>query len=115
MEVSGAIESLLLPVLTQVPSPELYDLPSTALSSIPPPPPSPSTPAHHQLSARSRDVVKTLEYCSEQLPLPLSSPGEISEATRGLLMGKTRLCSQMNSVADYHSHVYQLVSPSMSR
>lgn len=55
-------------------------------------------------------MVRTLEYCSEQLPQPLSLQGEISEATSGLLVKKTRLCSQMNSVVDFHSHVYHMVS-----
>lgn len=54
-------------------------------------------------------MVRILEYCLEQLPQPLSLQGEISETVRGLLMERTRLCSQMNSVVDFHSHVYHSV------
>lgn len=109
VEVNGAIDTLLLPLLTSVPSPELYNLPitTTTTTSIPPPPPSPS---HDTLSAQSRAVVRTLEYCCEHLPQPLSPAGVISEAVRAELMKQMRLCSQLEAVVDYHFHGYQMVS-----
>ena len=108
-----AIESLLLPVLAQVPSPELYNLPSSPTpSSGPPAVPSspPPSPSHNQLSGCGRTVVRTLEYCYEKLPQPLPVDREIGETVQARLMEEMSICSQKDSVADYHAHVYHMVS-----
>ncbi len=113
-DVRGAIEFLLLPLLARVPSPELYIIPDSPPSLSPrpalPPDLGPSSPSHSQLSVQSRAVARTLEHCSEKLPQPLVLAREIDEALRERLMGQLRLSSQLNSVVDYHWHLYQTVS-----
>lgn len=46
----------------------------------------------------------------EKLPQPLPLVHKISDTLRSKLMDKMRICSQMNSVVDYHTHVHQMVS-----
>ena len=113
-DMRGAIEFLLLPLLARVPSPELYTLPDGPLSPSPPsalpPDLGPSSPSHSQASVQSRMVARTLEYCSEKLPQPLALAAKIDDALRERLMRQLRLSSELNSVVDYHWHLYRSVS-----
>lgn len=122
-DVTDAIESLLLPLLTTVPSPELYNLHSTlhpssssSSSSLLVSPQSPLSTPGHLPTGHSRAVMEVLEYCGEKLPqllplraVPLGDDGSGGAIVRKELVKWLKVSSQLSSAAEYHSYFYQRV------
>ena len=102
-----SIEFLVIPLLTQLPSPELYSNP----------PPSPSTPTTnhtpgntpHQSNKRTATMLmkRTLDAivnCRDQLPSLLDREPIVLGTLTDALMKEMHVCKQLTSSDDYLQH-----------
>ena len=93
--MAESVDSVLVPVLTQIPSPELYNVT----------PPTTTTNHTHQ----DKVVMDLLDHCKEQLPGLLGAGPVMAEPLKEKLGREMKTCSQLASREDYVEHRRHLV------
>ena len=101
--LNKVIDDFLLPLLMRLPTRELsisaHSYPST-----------PVKPAHSVSSSATKNVLYTLEYCTEQLPTYLNTGQmEVDGSKCESISGEMEVCSQLPSSESYKNFKIQKV------
>lgn len=100
--MAESIESLLVPLLTQIPSPELYTVPTPSSNNTPNHTPR-HTPhwAHNKRAILTKAILDAIDNCKDQLPSRMEGDHVTMEALKETIEKVMATCSQLTCSDDY--------------